>query len=59
MKSEIRIYFECLEQILHYILPLVKEGMTESKIDAETHLSKINFIKTPTSCKIMCFFKFT
>jgi hypothetical protein len=27
--------------------------------DHRSHLSKINFIKTPTSCKIMCFFKFT
>ena len=29
------------------------------KIYKYSHLSKINFIKTPTSCKIMCFFKFT
>jgi len=46
MKSEIRIYFECLEQILHYILPLVKEGMTESKINA-----KIKFIRKPKQHK--------
>lgn len=42
MKPEIRIYFECLEQLLHYILPLVKEGLAESKIDAG-----IKFIRKP------------
>lgn len=42
MKSEIRIYFECLEQLLHYILPLVNEGVADSKIDVE-----IKFIRRP------------
>lgn len=42
MKTEIRIYFECLEQLLHYILPLIKDGVSESKDEVE-----IKFIRKP------------
>jgi len=41
--------------------PLQVAGYYDQRVKKylETHLSTINFIKTPTSCKIMRFFKFT
>ncbi len=44
---EIRVYFECLEQAYHYILPFVKEGINQSKIKE----IPIKLVRSPKSFK--------
>jgi hypothetical protein len=46
MANVIRIYYECLEQVYHYILPLVQKGIEEAGVDSE-----IELVRRPKSVK--------
>lgn len=46
MANVIRIYYECLEQICHYVLPFVQKGIEEAGVD-----SKIELVRRPKSVK--------
>lgn len=51
MRLEIRIYFECLEQAMHYFLPFVKKGINETSKNIEVKLiRKIRSVSNITSC---------